>query len=550
MDQKLKVFHTIHLTTGIAVLAKSFPNHSAEILSRPCFDNSRHREGNDEEYTPFDLMRMALEETDLRNGLIRGKATIKYEDTSNVVSIDKLIQEFEFAAQMFQGILRYEPNHFDTYCWYVAARIGSVVLASGNNIGEGARAACPHDFSIEENDPIFGNRSRHGSYDALRAHASKAFRQFLCLPQKSNHMGERYHIAVTSLLEWKEAINLLAMRPQLDKNKFHKIRCLHATHTFSLARFECSDISLAKLLDLSRQGYITRDEVFNNLGLMIEKYPHDPKYWNILASGLQSCGASCGRRREPYWWAHEFIRRWDDLFFDFPKRLIVEPTIAQRSLDTIKHVRDSIVVRTDSQNHASEKMKTDLNLFDWGNLKNLVRRNPSDGSWLWPIEPSDMDEEDHLDAIDDATDEIKIFDSYLPQKIASGACDSSLDYFGVATNLFSDMAVTSTALAVKSIIAHEMYSHIFGLFKAKQYIKHTIQYLLQKCVSGFETKGDCDAPAATEEFGILVWLQENTELNVVRHLDRIIERAHRRNKVKSRGASINVGNNLFQFASI
>lgn len=207
-------------------------------------------------------------------------------------------------------------------------------------------------------------------------------------------------------------------------------------------------------------------------------------------------------------------------------------------------------MRSDSQNQAKGERMKDLNLFDWGNLKHPVKRNHSDVSWLWPIEPSDMDEEDHLDAIDDATDEIKIFDTYLPQKIARDGCDISLNDFGVTTNLFSDMSVTSTALAVKSIIAHEMYSHIFGIFKAKRYIKHTIQYLLQKCVADFETNNDCDTSTATEEFGILVQLQENTELNVVRHLDLIIERAHRQTKVKSRGTRINVGNNLFQFTSI
>ena len=251
-DEKLKIFHQIHLTTGVSIIAKCLRSSCASILSRPCFTSSLNSD------TPFDLLRQALEYTESQHGYQRKSMAISYG--SKVTDVDELIRELEVSADVFFDILNFAPDNFLARCWYVAARIGSVVVASGIDISKNAQEACLHEYSVEDFDNGSG-RSRHSKYNILRASTSTALRQLLELQNSSKTIGPKHHWALKSLLEWKQAVFLLAMRPHINSHKVETIRQLHAYHTIRWAEYDCSDSGLLAVAALQPTGLVSQNSI-------------------------------------------------------------------------------------------------------------------------------------------------------------------------------------------------------------------------------------------------------------------------------------------------
>ena len=396
-------------------------------------------------------MRLALEEFDANGGIQRDSTAISYG--SDVVSIDFLLSEFESAAEVFQDILSLAPDNFCAHCWHLAVRIASVLVASGIDIGKGARIACPNDYSMEEMGDIRGltGRSRHTKYNQLRATASRTFRDLLNLQKSSDQMGYRYHWALKSLLEWKEAIFLLAMRPHLERNKFRKIRKLHVAHTIAWANYECSEQALAVVWKLLPTRLVSKRTLISLVTKMIERDPNNIKYWLILASSfIPLQNATCMNT--------DSMEHWKAQYFCFPTKHLSRPEpwkVRKLQSSILSSIADNI--SGDGREH-----------LPYSKLKNEVTLGTDHHNWLWPNESDDLDEEDHLDLIDDSG-EMKTFDVELPGKTVARKKKISAHSF--LTELKDELSV----IVSKSIIAYHMYGR-------NDYTDCVVKFLVQRSI--------------------------------------------------------------------
>ena len=511
-DNKLKIFKQIHLTTGVSILAKCFTSRGAEILSRPCFT------GGVTQDSPFDLVRLAIEEADKYGGIQRNATIITYG--SHVIHTEELIREFDNAAEVFHDILTCAPSNLACHCWYAAARIGSTIVASGIDIGKGARIAMPHEYSMEDLDKNSFLRSRHTKYNDLRAAASDAIRTLLDLNNNASIAGHVYHYAVTSLLEWKEAIGLLAMRPHLNKQIFQCIKELHAYHTISWALEERTEESLKKVLVLSQSGLLSSNHVMCLLARIIEKDPNNPISWLALSSILPVKDeiSLTKLRSKSYWWASKVAPSWNSHFFATP--LTFDP---RKSLNYRKDIENLIAIKKyvikagedidslASQNDVSSQLSC---------LKHKVKFKAIGKEWLWPTAPSDEDEEDHLDIIDD-DGEIRMFDHDLPIDFRETETD-----FHLIVKLLEGGG-ESEVIAAKALIAHHLYGSC-------SYTHHAVYFLMRK--------GDC-----TDEncigLKLLTWLAK-MKLDVTGSINALISMLKRHNRTSRIHSQIR-----FKFAS-
>lgn len=502
-DIKIRVFHQIHLTTGVSIIAKCLHPSSAEILSRPCFTDHCNED------TPFDLIRLALEETDRKGGIQRNSRAISYG--SNVVDVDDLFRELEAAAEVFQDILNLAPHNLCAHCWHVAARIASMIVASGIDIGKGARVACPNDYSMEDVSGFGGamHRSRHIKYNNLRASASRSFRQLLNLQNPSKQMGHRYHWALKSLLEWKQAICLLAMRPHLDMRKFGMIRQLHVAHTIAWANSECSGEALAAIEALSPTGLVSKMSFISLVANMIEKDPNHIKSWLILASALAPL-------EDATYMSADSIEYWKSRYFSFPVHLIPHTTLKlSLQIKAFKAVKRAIVkslagfkgknvVGNRNQHILCSKLKRDIKL----------KKNHKD--WLWPTSSSDLDEEDHFDLINDSG-EMRTFDDELPSRTVP-----HIDNAAKVDQFLLELEDESAVIASKSIIAYHMYG-------SNQYTKNAIDFFVLKCFTGLKK---CIVNETCNEYKILLWLAR-MNIDVVGNVDARLAGLRKEENLKS-----------------
>ena len=500
-DNKLGIFSQIHLTTGVSILAKCFNSRCAEMLGRPCFT------GGIAQDSPFDLVRMALDEADKHGGIERNTSVISYG--SHAIHMEELIREFDNAAEVFLDILTNAPTNLDCHCWYVAARIGSTLVASGISIGKGARVAMPHEYSMEDFDTnLCGDsfvRSRNIRYNELRATASEAVRTLLDLDKKPSAVGHRYHYAITSLLEWKEAIGLLALRPHLNKKSFQCIRELHAYHTILWAQEERTEASLKRVMLLSKSGLLSLNHVMCLLAKIIEKDPNNCVSWLALSSILpvEDEISLTKMRLKSYWWGSEVAPNWKAHFFATP--LTFDPRKSPNYGNDIenliaikKHVTDA--VKDPDSIGSNDDFSSQFSCFKHNVKFKSIRKD-----WLYPTRPSDEDEEDHLDVIDDDGN-IRMFDQDLP----SDCRESKIDFHLVIKLL--EEGGDSEIVAAKALIA----LHLYG---SCSYTRHAVYFLMRK--------GDCTDENCIE-LKLLTWLAKQN-LDVTGSIDALISMLRRRN---------------------
>ena len=502
-DKKLRIFHRIHLTTGVSILAKCFGSRCAEILARPCFT------GGVAQDTPFDLVRLALEDAEKNGDIQRNSAMINYG--SHAINAEDLIREFENAAEVFCEILISAPTNLDCHCWNAAARIGSALVASGIDIGKGARIACPHQYSMEDLDQnLCGgtfSRSRHTRYNELRAAASEAVQTLLKFAKKTSLGGHRYHYAMKSLLEWKEAIGLLAMRPHISKNSFQCIRELHAFHTMAWASEERSEDSLKHVILLAQSGLLSSNHAISLLARIIEKDPNNSISWLALSSMLPlELGNSLPKlRSKSYWWASEAVSTWKSNFFATP--LTFDPRESKKPTSDIKNLTAAKnYLATVANNDSPQSNDDDEVSRQWSRLKHKFKFKSIGKDWLWPTAPSDDDEEDHLDMINgDGT--VRMFDQELPRD-----CRETEVEFDLVLKLLGGNG-ESEVIAAKALIAH----HIYG---SCNYINHAVYFLTRE---GKSSNKNCI------ESKLLTWLSERN-VDVIRSLDALISMLKKKRK--------------------
>ena len=204
-DRKSTSFTPIHITTGIAMVVENLTPRAAELLSRqPCPDSSANR-------TPFDLMRNMLALVEEEGSLISPPQSA-WEVRGNIVDVT-LVKAMLEAAMMFRSCIVKEPENVDHWSWYVATLLGVLCMAFG---------------TTGDDHP---KRQQLESFPRVRNCAAVAVNDFVIFAQ--SHDCIMFHLAVSSMLEWKRPIFLLH-RPQLcygSRNGFgFDVNYLHAHH--------------------------------------------------------------------------------------------------------------------------------------------------------------------------------------------------------------------------------------------------------------------------------------------------------------------------------
>lgn len=464
-DGKLEIFHRIHLTTAVATLANCFGPHGAEILSRPTFTGGAAGD------TPFDLIRFALEDAAQKGLIRRNAASVSYD--VNVIIVDELIRGFETAAEMFRDILNHVPYSIDYRCWYTATRVGAMLVASGIQIGNGSRVASPDEYNME--DYPIDDVSRHSNYNALRCLASEAMRELLSYKTTSNGLpANRYHYAVKSMLEWKEAIGLLVMRPHLNVAAFKTIRLLHGMHTAAWAKDECSDEAFSCVMTLAQQGFVSLRDVLEILTKLIDRNPNNITVWAILASALASLAQHKSSSRA---WAHQIIPFWwKTHYFTVQSNMVSHQQLSSAAaLKTVQsHFLDDIL---GNDRHAI-KHKTTNTTF-WSNLiqQDVQYKHNGGKDWLWPTTMTDEDEDDHMEWIDDEGEMI-LLDEYLPDLVVGRQSTKPFAPV-VGITCFDDIPLEQNELfflASKAIVAHALCGKC-------AFVNFVVDFLVHNCTT-------------------------------------------------------------------
>lgn len=462
-DGKLEIFHQIHLTTAVATIASCFGPHGAEILSRPIFT------GSDTKDTPFDLVRFALEDA-AKKGYIRRNATsISYNE--HVIYAEELIRGFETAAEMFRDILNHVPYSIDCRCWYTATRVGAMIVASGIQIGNGSRVASPDEYNME--DYPIDDVSRHSEYNTLRSLASEAMRELLAYKSSSNlPSGHRYHYAMKSILEWKEVVGLLILRPHLNMDSFKTIKLLHAKHTTAWAMNECSDEAFTYVMTLAQHGFVSLKDILVMLTRLIDRNPNDIIAWATLASALASTGRTFSRS-----WARHIIPYWKTHYFTLQPNLIPQshlPLSCAAALTAVQsHLQAGVL--GDGTRVKGKPNKTTV----WSTLKQEIQYKHHGKDWLWPTTFTDEDEDDHMEWIDDEGEMI-LLDDHLPGDLGQSSKD-------VGITCFDDIIIPMRQnelffLASKAIVSNALYGKC-------TFVNFVVDLLVHKCTTTTTTTG-------------------------------------------------------------
>ena len=354
-------------------------------------------------------MRLTLETMERNEGIKRrmNEITAFHDDTKSV-TVDSLIYTLEVGAKMFQECLSLDSEDIDIMSWLLATKLACMLVGSGLVIGNGPRNANAPDFG----DANLASETRHARYNNYRASSSETLRSFISWQSKGRSQGINFNFIIRSCLEWDEAMFLLLFRPMINHDCISKLRLLHASHYITWSLREPSIASLNDILSLYQEGLITKMKVLSFLSALIEMDGKDTKYWAMLACALGPVGlihskkcnvdycSECERlrkgrfdhkknrrqKRKHDWWGIDKIKWWDTHFFIFPstQRIPKKYLPSRKDINTISERIESL---------CKERPPMCSLLRD-----NKVKRNLTDVSWMWPVEPSDLDKEDYLDS--------------------------------------------------------------------------------------------------------------------------------------------------------
>jgi hypothetical protein len=432
--------------------------------------------------TPFDLVRLALEKMEQKGHIIRKQTTSIYQgDNEGSVHVDTLIANFNLSADIFHGCLENNPENLDCMSWFVATRIGSMIVGSGVIIGSGPCLAAQPEYMIE-NSTSADTIVRHTEYSKQRTLASRALRELISWQQKKTRQGSRYHFVIKSCLEWSEAVFLLSYRPMIQPVCFRKIQSLHASHSITWAIQEPSITELNPILNQYKDGLIGKNKVLSFISALVESDNNNAKYWTILACALGPLGSidlsnhqgtendcrQCMRlrkcklnhkklkrqRRKHDWWGNVPSKWWDTHFFVFHSS--EKPKIWSFKNSTLSK-------RIDLSCKGRSYIST---LKDYGGSN--IKRNLLDVSWMWSAEPSDDNDDDGEDQfISDSESDLES-DSQLiadnkvqkqKEKIRTllPGGENSTERMSIVDPLFDSIIEEDTMIVSKILVACHLY---------------------------------------------------------------------------------------------
>ena len=383
-------------------------------------------------------MRRALEAIEQNNHIIRKQSTGFVTGSDESITAEKMILSLNQASVIFQECHDLDPHNLDCICWYVATRIGSMILGSGITIGNGPTLACLPEYMIESDE--IGSKCRHRDYSEQRALASRAVR-ILMSYSKTTDESSSYHFALKNLLEWSEAMFLLAFRPVGNKNCIEKIRSLHASHTITWALKNPMVQSLNLMLHLFENELVAKSKMLCFMSALVEVDGASSRTWALLAFSLGRLGSldhqTCTKRdcrqckrlnrgcfhhkkitkrkNRKDWWGAAASKWWDSHYFISP------PTqkVKRKDFPTGNDFYTNIAERIESRN----EKQTPTTLLNGSTRR--IKRNLTDLSWMWSDEPSEEDEEDQVE-INSESDEKTKGKSYLILPRDNALSDSNI----------------------------------------------------------------------------------------------------------------------------
>ena len=479
------------------MIAKSLPPYAAGIVSQSTFMESPF-------LTPIDLIRMTLLKMEQKGDIVRSQSSSIYQqDEEGGVGVDSLISSFEQAAEILEGCVEANSEDMDCLSWLVACRMGCMILGSAITIGEGPSLAAPPSYAEQT---AIDSKVRHVDYHKHRAAASDSYRALIALRSMSGDNGSRFHCVVKACLEWDEAIFLLSFRPVIHHDCFLKIRLLHAAHTVELCLREPSIPAFNSVVSLYKSGLIKKMKLLSILSSLVEAESDNKNLWILLVFALGPVGTKkkskrcndefcreCKRLREGYldhknirrqkkedeWWAAEKVKWWDFYYFLIPPSKKIgrkDCDVGHRNVSR-KTVMAEIRRRIQSYHQEQALWK----IFSTKESRKTINCNLSDVTWMWSVEPSEEDEEDHLQSDSESDTDSK--HSSLAGTKSSPLCKDlpSRDIPNVfESQLLPLSEKISLKLGIDCIIACKVLvaCHIFGT--CHKFVKDGVGYLWKR----------------------------------------------------------------------
>ncbi len=472
------------------MIAKNLPSYAAEIISR-----SLIQDDGQSQQTPFHLMRLALTQMEQKEDVVRKQGMALYQgNLEERIDIDLLIETLNNAAEIFYDCVERDSTNLDCMSWYVAVRIGSMIVSSGIKIGSGPCLAARPDYLVED-DRNSNLRCRHSDYSNLRAICSHAIREFISWQNRDPHPGQRYHYAIKAILEWDEVVFLLSFRPLIHQNCYRKICYLHASHTMDWALNEPSIEALKYLLRSFYDGLITRKQMLSFLAALVETDGTNARYWAMLACALGPLGSDdiecndknctqCNRliegtfnhkklnrlKKKQDWWGKVPTDWWETHYLSTPQI----DRFGKKDIENMEKTKQDI--------QSNNRGKQPISSLSNSNSK-PGKRDLTDVSWMWPSEPSEEDEEDEeeqtsnsesgseSDSHSDAENKNKKRANKYSRLLPGGKVE---DINRIMVDpLFDTMDNECTTLASKVLVV----CHLYGT--QHKFVEGTIRYLLK-----------------------------------------------------------------------
>lgn len=491
------------------MIAKSLPSYAAEIISRSTFMGPSY-------HTPIDLIRMALLLMEQEGDIVRSQSSSIYQqDEEGGVAVDNLISSFEHAAEILEGCVQVDSEDMDCLSWLVACRMGCMILGSAITIGGGPNLAAPPSYAEHTRSD---SKVRHVDYHKYRAAASDSYRSLIEWRSKSGDNGSRFHFVVKACLEWDEAMFLLSFRPVIHHDCFLKIRLLHAAHTVELGLREPSVSSLNSVMSLYESGLIKKMKLLSTLSSLVEADSTNKNLWVLLVFALGPVGTKkkskrckdefcreCKRLREGHldhknirrqkkkdeWWAAKKVKWWDFYYF------VIPPSKKIRRIDVCQRDhffnlnRKNAIAETRAlieSNHLEQALPK---LFS---KENDINSNLSDVTWMWSVEPSEEDEEDHLQSDSESDTDSK------PSSLAGGKISPICKDLPCrdVPNVFESQLLPlsekiSLKLGIDCIIACKVLvaCHMYGT--CHEFVKDGVGYLWKRIFRSKKGERSCEA---------------------------------------------------------
>eukprot|EP00977_Amphora_coffeiformis_P004766 scaffold1019_cov172-Amphora_coffeaeformis.AAC.19 len=290
--QGLNAFPRIHLIFALLRISTGLPEEAISIIAGAL--------GGKSSATPFSIIRQVLEHLENEDLLLEGSST-----DGQGIEVGKLEYLFFQASESVLRSIEADPIEPERHSWYIAIKAGSLLLCSGNRIGAGARL-CPSARTKKNTDDVLYDmieerkleelnhevRPKLNKFDETRLEIARALELLMNLTKFQD--SARCHSAVSSFLEWGEAVALLVGNSEQMQSHFTEIRRMHEAHRHHWAIREQSQVAVEYLKRVEGS-----QRILSILADYLERYPGEVVNWRRLARALGAIPAQDENESNP-----------------------------------------------------------------------------------------------------------------------------------------------------------------------------------------------------------------------------------------------------------